>query len=111
MYLKQSKLGIPARFLFVSDRCKGANVSYWLTNAIRIEFPESWHRFCMYHVFNNIRAKKIAVNDLDKTTIYGVADARSKDAFKSSMLTLKANLPRAYQYLVDIQPGSEGWVQ
>ncbi|RHY41788.1 hypothetical protein DYB30_007524 [Aphanomyces astaci] len=65
----------------------------------------------MYHVFNNIRAKKIAVNDLDKTTIYGVADARSKDAFKSSMLTLKANLPRAYQYLVDIQPGSEGWVQ
>ncbi|RHY79158.1 hypothetical protein DYB26_006441, partial [Aphanomyces astaci] len=75
--------------------------------------PEScvWHRFCMYHVFNNIRAKKIAVNDLDKTTIYGVADARSKDAFESSMLTLKANLPRAYQYLVDIQPGSEGWVQ
>ncbi|ETV67227.1 hypothetical protein H257_16480 [Aphanomyces astaci] len=63
------------------------------------------------HVFNNIRVKKIAVNDLDKAIIYSVADARSKDVFESSMLTFRANLPRAYQYLVDIQPGSEGWVQ
>ncbi|RLO09472.1 hypothetical protein DYB28_004304 [Aphanomyces astaci] len=52
-----------------------------------------------------------ATAQLHKDTKNYRPDARSKDAFESSMLTLKANLPRAYQYLVDIQPGSEGWVQ
>jgi hypothetical protein len=65
----------------------------------------------MFHIVMNIRGQKIKLSDDDKKLIYIAADAPTEDKAESAMTMIKMNMPRAFNYLNNIQPGPRAWAR
>ncbi|KAL1567418.1 hypothetical protein AAHA92_02898 [Salvia divinorum] len=89
------------RFMFMSDHQKGLGM------VIAEKFPQSEHRYCVQHIFNNF--KKRFLGESLKDDIWEISSSTTVEEFEQRMDTVKVLSPQAYQYLVNVAP-KEKWV-
>ncbi|XP_042067082.1 uncharacterized protein LOC121810356 [Salvia splendens] len=90
------------RYVFMSDQQKG------LAKLIVDEFPQSEHRFCVQHIYNNF--KKRFVGENFKERLWEIASSTTLEQFICKMDALKTEYPQAHQWLSGVAP-KEKWVK
>ncbi|KAH9110765.1 hypothetical protein LEN26_013642 [Aphanomyces euteiches] len=101
--LNSCDLSISKATVFMSDRFKG------ILEAVAHEFPESLHRFCMFHICLSIKANCGGLTKAGRAKVMKVAASENKQQFEKNLNDLQQEYPRASRYLVAIPPGN--WVQ
>ncbi|XP_042030026.1 uncharacterized protein LOC121776956 [Salvia splendens] len=90
------------RYVFISDQQKG------LAKLIAEEFPQSEHRFCVQHIYNNF--KKIFVGEIFKDRLWEIASSTTVKHYVDKMDALQTEYPQAHQWLSGVAP-KEKWVK
>ncbi|XP_042056426.1 uncharacterized protein LOC121801016 [Salvia splendens] len=89
------------RYVFMSDKQKG------LAKLIVDEFPQSEHRFCVQHIYNNF--KKRFVGENFKERLWEIASSTTLEQFICKMDALKTEYPQAHQWLSGVAPKEKLW--
>ena len=82
----------------MSDRQKG------LINAVRAEFPDSQHRFCVRHFYQNFN--KQFKGDILKNKLWEIARSYNMIEWQKNMDEMKELNLEAFQYLEAIEPSA-----
>ncbi|XP_042023008.1 uncharacterized protein LOC121770324 [Salvia splendens] len=90
------------RFVFMSDQQKG------LAKVILEDFPQSEHRFCVQHIYNNFKKRFIGENF--KEMLWELASSTTQEEYVERMNALRIIYPQAHQYLLGVAP-KEKWVK
>jgi transposase-like protein len=80
------------RFTAISDQAKG------LINAVQQQFPNWEHCFYVHHLQENIKSHHPYPEEL-RDALWTAASTLSEIEFRYSMVTIKRNYPRVYEYL------------
>ncbi|XP_042056389.1 uncharacterized protein LOC121800969 [Salvia splendens] len=91
-----------SRFVFMSDQKKG------LAKAIIEDFPQSEHRLCVQHIYNNFKKRFIRENF--KEILWELASSTTHEQYVERMDALRIIYPQAHQYLLGVAP-KEKWVK
>ncbi|XP_042059665.1 uncharacterized protein LOC121804202 [Salvia splendens] len=89
------------RYVFMSDQQKG------LAKAILEDFPQSEHRFCVQHIYNNFKKRFIGENF--KEILWEFAPSTTHEQYVERMDTLRIIYPQAHQYILGVAP-KQKWV-
>ena len=89
--------------VFVTDRHKG------IENALKVVYPNNYHGLCMYHISQNLKAKKFAHNDVILPPFYLAAKAYLPNKFDHYMAEIEIISTRAFEYLQEID--GERWAR
>ena len=89
--------------VFVTDRHKG------IENALKVVYPNNHHGLCMYHISQNLKAKKFAHNDSLLPPFYLAAKAYLPNKFDHYMDKLERVSIRVVHYLQKID--GERWAR
>ncbi|XP_042059621.1 uncharacterized protein LOC121804148 [Salvia splendens] len=90
------------RYVFMSDQQKG------LAKLLAEEFPQSEHRFCVQHIYNNF--KKRFVGEDFKDRLREIASSTTVEQYVALMDALQTEYPSAHQWLSGVAP-KEKWVK
>ncbi|XP_042019034.1 uncharacterized protein LOC121766865 [Salvia splendens] len=90
------------RFVFMSDQQKG------LAKAILEDFPQSEHRLCVQHIYNNFKKRFIGENF--KEMLWELASSTTPEQYVERMDAVRIIYPQAHQYLLGVAP-KEKWVK
>ncbi|XP_042056328.1 uncharacterized protein LOC121800905 [Salvia splendens] len=90
------------RYVFMSDQQKG------LAKLLAEEFPQSEHRFCVQHIYNNF--KKRFVGEDFKDRLWEIASSTTVEQYVALMDALQTEYPSAHQWLSGVAP-KEKWVK
>ncbi|XP_042059595.1 uncharacterized protein LOC121804120 [Salvia splendens] len=90
------------RYVFMSDQQKG------LAKLIVEEFPQSEHRFCVQHIYNNFKKRFIGENFKDR--LWEIASSTTPEHYVDKMDALQTEYPQAHQWLSEVAP-KEKWVK
>lgn len=71
------------------------------------KFPQSEHRFCVQHIYNNF--KKRFIGESMKQKIWEISTCTTIEEFEQRMEAMSVWSPQAHQYLVNVAP-REKWV-
>ena len=83
--------------MFVTDRHKA------IENALKVVYPNTQHGLCMYHISQNIKAKKFGPDSQILPIFYLAAKAYLQNKFFQYMTDLRNVNMRAVQYLEEIE--------
>ena len=89
--------------VFVINRHKGVE------NALKVVYPNNHHGLCMYHISQNLKAKKFAHNDSILPPFYLAAKAYLPNKFDHYMDQLECVSIKAVHYLQEID--GERWAR
>ncbi|XP_042043023.1 uncharacterized protein LOC121788417 [Salvia splendens] len=90
------------RYVFMSDQQKG------LAKLIVEEFPQSEHRFCVQHIYNNFKKRFVGENFKDR--LWEIASSTTLEHYVDKMDALQTEYPQAHQWLSGVAP-KEKWVK
>ncbi|XP_042031533.1 uncharacterized protein LOC121778279 [Salvia splendens] len=90
------------RYVFMSDQQKG------LAKVIVEEFPQSEHRFCVQHIYNNFKKRFIGENFKDR--LWEIATSTTLEHYVDKMDDMQTEYPQAHQWLSGVAP-KEKWVK
>ncbi|XP_042027121.1 uncharacterized protein LOC121774288 [Salvia splendens] len=80
----------------------------WLAKLIAEEFPQSEHRFCVQHIYNDF--KKRFVGENFKERLWEIASSTTLEHYVDKMNALQTEYPQAHQWLSGVAP-KEKWVK
>ena len=83
--------------VFVSDRHKG------IENALKVVYPNYYHGLCMYHISQNIKAKKFGQENQILSAFYLAAKKYLPSIFEYYMTELEIINIRVVEYLSEIE--------
>ena len=89
--------------VFVTDQHKG------IENALKVVYPNNYHDLCMYHISQNLKAKKFASNDMILPPFYLAAKTYFPNKFDHYMADLGSISIRSVEYLQEID--GERWAR
>ncbi|XP_042056161.1 uncharacterized protein LOC121800716 [Salvia splendens] len=90
------------RYVFMSDQQKG------LAKVILEDFPQSEHRFCVQHIYNNFKKRFVGENFKDR--LWEIAASTTLEHYAEKMDALRVEYPQAHQWLTGVAP-KEKWVK
>ncbi|KAK0586338.1 hypothetical protein LWI29_005213 [Acer saccharum] len=82
--------------VWITDKQKG------LIDVIREQFPNSEHRFCVKHLYNNFKTDHKGL--LLKQILWGAAKSTTEQGFKHCMERMRIESEDAYKWLADKDP-------
>ncbi|XP_041999906.1 uncharacterized protein LOC121749400 [Salvia splendens] len=82
------------RYVFMSDQQKG------LAKLIVEEFPQSEHRFCVQHIYNNFKKRFVGENFKDR--LWEISSSTTLEHYVDKMDALQTEYPQAHQWLSGI---------
>ncbi|XP_042029713.1 uncharacterized protein LOC121776580 [Salvia splendens] len=86
----------------MSDQQKG------LAKVIVEEFPQSEHRFCVQHIYNNFKKRFVGENFKDR--LWEIAASTTLEHYVDKMDAMQTEYPQAHQWLSGVAP-KEKWVK
>ncbi|XP_042067357.1 uncharacterized protein LOC121810671 [Salvia splendens] len=89
------------RYMFMFDQQKG------LAKVIVEEFPQSEHRFCVQHIYNNF--KKRFVGEDFKDRLWEIAVSTTLEHYVDKMDAMQNEYPQAHRWLSGVAPKEKLW--
>ncbi|CAA7055896.1 unnamed protein product [Microthlaspi erraticum] len=84
-------------YVIISDRCKG------LLSSVKAELPKAEHRFCVKHIYENLK-KNHAGKDLLKKYVWNVAWSCTMTAYRKNLQKLKEYDVPLFEDVLKMEP-------